>query len=481
MSFRTESHGGQNTIDLFATARSGGVQQTEGTFNVHTVETGEPQPRATSALKTAWMEVKHFFTSLFGTRVSTTRPEQVTNPQEATQGVLHAMTRSKTDTLEVLATLSDLVDHAQIGGGPRREAVEQGVGPLFEEGLRDLTDMQLFRLHTNLGKVTDLGGGLGTLGDRVHGDLDIQTGENRTAADTLADMGHAVDVMRDLVKTALEGRGYKVDDTADPEAEPRRDTEMFAEHFVANGGDGDAAFVSAFRQRIQERREVVIDRLVETRVYDRPTVEHGGDVGHVEDGGRGGESRLTQLRDAALEDPALDNILTGGRQCNPDGILAFLGTHFEVCSSPEFWQAQNARMNADNLGSALALIQLQRIQEQGQVTQQDLDDLHRVLGPFEHSLVPSVPQPDRALVGALTGDKLSQLCDLVFGRYFAPDAQFKLNMGGSEHEKLVYGTFRDEESTGQVKLDSMLNAYKLSLAGQYFAMDNVTKPLQDIR
>lgn len=475
MSFRTESTGGHNNVDLFALQKSGGVQPTEGTYNGHTVRTEEPQPRATSALKTAWMEVKHFFTSLFGTRVSTTRPEQVTNPQEATQGVVHAMTRSKTDTLEVLATLSDLVDHAQIGGGPRREAVELGVGPLFEEGLRDLTDMQLFRLHTNLGKVTDLGGGLGDLGDRIHGDLDIQTDQNRTAADTLADMGHAVDVMRDLVKTALEGRGYKVDDTADPEAEPRRDTEMFAEHFVGNGGDGDAAFVSAFRQRTEARREVVVDSLVASGLYDRDPVEQ------VDDGGRGGGTPLTRLRDAALEDPAINNILISGRQCNPDGILAFLGTHFEVCSSPEFWQAQNARMNADNLGSALALIQLQRIQEQGQVTQQDLDDLHRVLGPFESQFTPPVPQLDRALVGALTGDKLSQLCDQVFGRYFAPDAQFKLNMEGTDHEAQLRGTFRNEESSGQEKLDSMLNAYKLSLAGQYFGMDNVTKPLQDIR
>lgn len=475
MSMRTEGVPGHQNVNLFGTSASSGVQPTEGIFNEHVVEHGEPQPRATSALKTAWMEVKHFFTSLFGTRVSTPKPDQVTNPQEATQGVLHAMTRSKSDTLEVLATLSDLVDHANIGGGPRREAVEQGVGPLFEEGLRDLTDMQLFRLHTNLGKVTDLGGNLGTVGDTVHDELDAPTGQNRAAADKLGDMGHAVDVMRDLVKTALEGRGYKVDDTADPGAETRPDTEMFAKHFVGNGGDGTAAFVSAFHERTEARRQVVVDHLVEARVYDRPRV----DV--VEDGGRGGESRLTRLRDTALEDPALDNILTAGRQCNPDGILAFLGTHFEVCSSPEFWQAQNARMNADNLGSALALIQLQRIQEQGQVTQQDLDDLHRVLGPFENQHVPGVPQPDRALVGALTGDKLSQLCDLVFGRYFAPDAYFKINMEGTEHEALVHGTFRNEESTGQAKLDSMLNAYKLSLAGQYFGMDNVTKPLQDIR
>lgn len=474
MTNRTDTIVGQRNVALFGSNRTDGVQAKEGVFNTHTVELGEPQPRATSALKTAWMEVKHFFTSLFGTRVSTARPTEVATPEQATQGVLHAMTRNRPDTLEVLATLSDLVDHAAIGGGDRREAVEQGVGRLFEEGLRDLTDMQLFRLHTNLGKVTDLGEQLGALGERIHEGLDAPTDRNGTAAEKLGDMGHVVDVMRDLVKTALEGRGYKVDHTADPEAETRRDTEIFAENFVANGGDGNAAFVSGFHQRTEERRQVVVDHLVESRVYERPKTEK------VEEGGRSGGSPLARLRDAALDDPAIKNILTDGRMCSPNGILTFLERHFEVCSSPEFWQAQNARMNADNLGSALALIQIQRIQGQGQVTQKDLDELHRVLGPFESPFTPPVPPLDPGLIGTLTDEKLSQLCEQVFSRYFASNAPFKINMEGTEHEAVVRRTYRDPQATGQEKLDAMMNAFRLAIGSQYFGLDNVTKPLEGV-
>jgi hypothetical protein len=91
------------------------------------------------------------------------------------------------------------------------------------------------------------------------------------------------------------------------------------------------------------------------------------------------------------------------------------GNHFEVLSSPQFWQHGNATANADIFGCALSLCVLDRIAQSGQVTRKDLDDLHRTLGPYVGPHPPA-PQPSPTLLGGLTDAKLSDLTRLVFNR-----------------------------------------------------------------
>lgn len=191
--------------------------------------------------------------------------------------------------------------------------------------------------------------------------------------------------------------------------------------------------------------------------------------------------RLADARDAALRDPDLRAIAAGGQnQVDSASLMRFFGNHFEVCSSPEFWSHSHARMNADNFGCGLALTVLERIQQNGEVTQQDLQDLHRTLGPYVGPGAPPVPPPSADLLGDLDDDKLGELARLVFDRYAAPDAAFPLNMQGSEHETTCRATFADQQATGAEKLQSLRDAYVGALGSQYLGPDNLRGPLQAI-
>lgn len=456
---------------------TGSVQGAQNQFNGHQVEVGHAEPRATSALKTAWMEVKHFFTSLFGVRVSTPRPESMDTPNDAAAGVLHAMTRSKIDTLEVLDGLVAVLETGNFPQDAARDGINDGASRLFDTALQGLSDIQLFRLYGNFGKHAEFSENLAQLGTALVMGAEEPSIDKMRGGGKVNDLGFVALALREQCKLALEARGYEVGEVDDATAEAPRPMELFAQKVVDNGGDFATALQETRQQVAVERREAILSSLAASGLYDRTPV--GAEQVPVEiahgpiDAGHGG---LRALRDQALQDPMLNRVVEKG-SCNPNALLAFFSCNLEVCSSPEFWSDTRARMNADNFGAGLTLTVIQRIQEQGSVTQADLGRLADVLRPYPGE---DMPMPDPSLVGPLTDQRLSDLCDLAFGRYFASDARFELNMEGRPHEHMVRGVFADPVSTGAEKLGAMIKAYQETLRGQYFGADNLQGPLQAI-
>ena len=147
-------------------------------------------------------------------------------------------------------------------------------------------------------------------------------------------------------------------------------------------------------------------------------------------------------------------------------------------SSPELWAHGHARQNADNFGSVLGLCVLDRIQQSGQVTSKDLEDLHRVLGPYVGVGATEVPPLSQTLVGPLTSDKLSTMTAAFFDRYVDPDGAFPLNMESQQASR----TTEDYTSaqTGAEKLQVLHGVVKDVLASQYMGPNNLTAPLSKV-
>lgn len=185
---------------------------------------------------------------------------------------------------------------------------------------------------------------------------------------------------------------------------------------------------------------------------------------------------LQDKADIALGDP---NTGLGRGTIDKDQLVDYFGKHFDACSSPEFWSHRNARANADNFGCALSLAVLDRIAGNGVATKKDLEDLHRVLGPFEagHSPAPDVPDH---LLGPVTDTNLREFTQLVFDRYMGPGAHFQINFDGQPHQRTVTDTFAGP-ANGNARLTAMHSALELTLGGQYMGQDNILEPLRGIR
>jgi hypothetical protein len=186
-------------------------------------------------------------------------------------------------------------------------------------------------------------------------------------------------------------------------------------------------------------------------------------------------------RDAALNDPDLGAIEPAAsnstRIIQADVMLRYFGNHFEVLSSPQFWQHSIAKSNSDNFGCALSLCVLDRIAQNGQVTQKDLDDVHRALGPHVGNHPPA-PRPSPTLLGGLTDAKLSDLTRLVLNRYIGPASQHPINLGTAQTQE-VQNAFGGQ-LTGAHQLQALHTALDQALTGQYFGPGNLSGPLNGI-
>ena len=217
------------------------VRSTKGTFNNETVQAAPAQARAPSAGKTAWLEVKHFFTSLFRVRVSTGRPAQVTDAATATQAVMNAMTTRKTDTVDVLASLSHLRELGNFTMDASRDGMTSESAAMFKTQFATMNDTQMMRLYKNFERHPELLESLAQAGSPAVIALDDPTIENQRGGGKVNDLGFLSMSLYDAAKAELQERGFKVNDVSVANTNPSRTIEVFAEHSVANGGDLQAA------------------------------------------------------------------------------------------------------------------------------------------------------------------------------------------------------------------------------------------------
>lgn len=141
-------------------------------------------------------------------------------------------------------------------------------------------------------------------------------------------------------------------------------------------------------------------------------------------------------------------------------FTAYVDRHFDVLSSPNFFEYYKAKMANDFFGSTLAMSVIDRIVAKGGVDPKDVADLQRTLGPYVGPDVKPAPTVPGHLVGRLTDDTLKELTGIVFGRYLANGADIPLNVEGQPTAAVAEVAF-DPHSTksGSERLDALRNVH----------------------
>lgn len=242
---------------------------TRGSFRGAAVEAAPAQPRAASALKTAWLEVRHFFASLVGMRVSTTKPETVADAASATRGVLHAMTKRDLDTLDVAEALVGMTEHGAFPQDLNRTGITEGAAGLFRPALQDLSDLQLMRLQANLCRKPDLLEGLSQLGTGFVMDADEPSVAAMAAGGQVNDLGFVMMSLHTCLRAELADRGLVPADLPGTPAALDPGLERFAQRAVANEGDLRAAIGEARVDLARARETAVLDALEQAGLYTR--------------------------------------------------------------------------------------------------------------------------------------------------------------------------------------------------------------------
>lgn len=199
--------------------------------------------------------------------------------------------------------------------------------------------------------------------------------------------------------------------------------------------------------------------------------------------------KQNQIR-LALADENLAHIES---QSPPSGtFLKFFSDNFDVCSSAAFFRDNGPQVNADHIGCALSISVLERIRDNGQITEQDLSDLQKALGPYTSdpndlmkvSTPPAVPA---GLVGPSTNDKLVRLTQLVFDRYVAGTGGWELNLSGHEKSSTI-DQFNDAPSgaeytpgrpmtAGEERIKILSEAIDAAASSQGMANGAITRAL----
>jgi hypothetical protein len=193
------------------------------------------------------------------------------------------------------------------------------------------------------------------------------------------------------------------------------------------------------------------------------------------------EIRQQDRRDAALADPNIDSFKGF---LNYNGMQTFFDNHFEVMTDPKLWATQHAQMNVDNLGSALSMNVLNRIQQNGTITQRDLDDLSKALRPYSKSatMAPD-PPPAPALGGHLVGpaneQRMQELTQVVYDRFMGPGAPFLVNMS-SDETRTIEGTFNQPQTSAQ-RMTEMNRTLGAALGHQAIAASTVNTMMDALR
>jgi hypothetical protein len=420
-----------------------GAQNATGAFAGHEVTAGTGENRAGSALKTAWMEVKHFFKSLFGVKVSTDAPTQIQSREDGAKAVLSQLSRSKMDDVSIMETLATFIDHGNFPQDAARDGLTSGSKEVFHSELQNLSDMQLFRIYKNFQAHPELLETLGQLGTAVV----IENSEelaNRGATPQemlsgggkINDLGFATKALYDEVRAALQERGYEVPEhelRALTDATPSHEMEVVAKLAVNAYGDLTNVFSDARAQLAQEKHDALIASLEVAGIYhqdDEP-------VAQVQAQAVVPQQTLADKRDAALQDPALGTITSVGLS-NQENVLGYFSDHFDALSSDAFWSHPQAKINnIETFSSSLAIVVMDRIAAQGAVTRQDIDDLNKVYGHVSANTGQNLAPFTDALIGPLADGNGAPIVDRFRTNFLERNAPAQLNIDYVRQEEVL--------------------------------------------
>ena len=441
------------------------AQNTEGRFGEHRVQVGQGEPRGASALKTAWTEVKHFFKSLFGVRVSTPKPETVHDAASAAKGVLHEMTRSKIDHLGVVESLAQLVSHlpVPVEQDADRGGLVQGARTAFSEELGHLSDVQLLRLNNTFCSHPVFVAQIGqfTTGIAMEHAEDLMQGADVTQADVMrgagkmADVGFLTSELFGLVQDEMGRRELsprQPDQIAVASGEIPRDMQILGEKLVRNFGDMTQAISDTRVQIADERHAAILNALEEAGLFSSSTdsiiPQHPGalEADHLQ------PSSMSVKRDLALQDPRMPE-LSSGASVSREALVGFFTDHFEVATSPGFWDHFQAKAsNPELFGATLSKIVIERTGEQGEITQKDVEDLQKIL-----TFCGSGYQLPEDLAGPLNERALGIMGSAFFESFVGRNAPLPLNMYGDMDR--LNREFSNPTATGTNKLDLAMQGY----------------------
>lgn len=236
-----------------------GTHEVQGKLGDHQVEIGRAQPRAGNAIKTFFLEVKHFFASLFGIRVSTPKPERIDSVHDGVKAVVSDFTHKNLDRLELMKSLGKLHDVANFHTPENRDPTSNTpkTDGLFRDHLGTLSDLQLLRLHSNLSKHEEFLRPLVLCGTNViMGHVDSPSRENMFGVGKVNDLGWLGIALSEDVVAELKARGYEVPDInieADKQVTP--EMEAVAYRTIMNGGDVGKAVDELRREIVNARLE----------------------------------------------------------------------------------------------------------------------------------------------------------------------------------------------------------------------------------
>lgn len=237
---------------------------------------GGAEPRATSALKTFGMEVKHFFASLFGISIKQAKPAHVTTQAHAAQSTVAELTRRGCDKLEVLACLDDV---CRLGGHTSGSNMSENgidVGTLFRDEVAKLDDMQLFRTHKNLERHRDIGDVLvDETMSRANGDVGMTQAQLLTAdldedaimarldnSKPARAIGYMAVQLREDVAGELKSRGFKIEERPhDPNPSLSPEVRDIVVDLMDSGKTSIRQHVDAIHQRIEDYHKRQFDEM----------------------------------------------------------------------------------------------------------------------------------------------------------------------------------------------------------------------------
>ena len=440
--------------------RAQSAQNVEGHFGEHTVRVGQGEPRAASALKTAWTEVKHFFKSLFGSRVSTPQPDHVHDAATAAKGVLHEMTRSKVDLLGVVDSLAQMVSHLPVPAqqDADRGGLIQGARTAFSEELGHLSDVQLLRLNNTFCSHPMFVAQIGqfTTGIAMERAEDLMEGGGASQADVMRGAGKMADVgflsseLFGMVQDAMRSRELsprQPDQAAVASGEIPREMQILGEKVVQNLGDLGQAITDARVQIADERQTAILNALKETGLYSSSDTGEGAQSAQTQAtvhlGAVGADdvapTPMSVKRDLALQDPRLPELSTGQATAR-DTLTDYFTDHFDVATSAGFWDHFQAK------------IVIERTGQQGEITQTDVDDLQRIL-----TFCGSGYQLPADLAGPLDDRALGVMGTAFFESFVGRDAPLPLNMYGDMDG--LNRDFTSPTASGADKLSLAMKGY----------------------
>jgi hypothetical protein len=271
--------GVHNRGSVGAPPQDSGVKGVQGKFGDRQVEVGEAQPRAGNAIRKFFLEVKHFFASLFGIRVSPIKPPTIESVRDGVNSVVSDFARKTINPFDALKSLGALHEqcHFELPENRKTDGSRMPkIDGMFRERVGELSDLQLLRLYRNLSQnreylipLTQLG--TGVMAENISNIKE----ENIYGSGKINDLGFIATELAETVIAELRGRGievadiqYRREDTTTPQIE------AVVLRTIQNGGDVGRASDEAYEDMLNQRLERSgLPRLDELSPEPQPTID----------------------------------------------------------------------------------------------------------------------------------------------------------------------------------------------------------------